>query len=287
MKELLMMSKLIWNEWILATGLDYGTVVLSTVLVAVLGLLLGVALSYAGKKLHVPVDARESQIREALPGNNCGGCGYAGCDALAKAIAAGLAPVGACPVGGSVTAQRIGEIMGVEAEPSSPQVAFVACGGTCDATRTKYTYVGVEDCVAASVVPGGGDKMCSSGCLGFGSCVRACPFDAIIIEAGVAKVMKDKCRACGNCVAVCPKQLISLIPKDQLVRVKCSSPERGKAVIQACDTGCRGCTLCAKLCPEGAITMEGNLPVVNAEVCKGCLVCVEKCPAHTIVKKEL
>lgn len=63
----------------------------------------------------MPVDEKEVAVRECLPGNNCGGCGFAGCDALAKAIAAGEAPVGACPVGGQPVADKIASIMGVEA----------------------------------------------------------------------------------------------------------------------------------------------------------------------------
>lgn len=266
-------------------NLDITTVLLAAVVVGVIGLLIGLLLGYAGKKFAVEIDAREERVRAALPGNNCGGCGYAGCDGLAKAIVAGEASVDACPVGGASVAAEVGAIMGVEAAGGIRKVAFVACGGTCDVTRTKYTYSGVEDCAAAMVVPGAGDKLCSYGCLGFGSCVRACPFEAIHIVGGIAKVDEDKCKACSKCVAACPKHLISLIPESQPVRVKCSSPERAKQVMQACDVGCRGCTLCAKVCPQKAITMENNLPVVNPELCEGCFVCAEKCPAHTISKK--
>ena len=49
-----------------------------------------------------------------------------------------------------------------------------------------------------SYVPNGGPKSCTYGCLGYGTCVQACPFDAIHIENGIAVVDKEACRACGK-----------------------------------------------------------------------------------------
>ena len=112
-------------------------------------------------------DGKEAAIREELPGNNCGGCGYPGCDGLAKAISEGKAPVNACPVGGAPVGEKIAAIMGVEAGSSEKKVAFVKCKGTCDKTKVQYEYHGIEDCAKASVVPGGGAKACSYGCTGF------------------------------------------------------------------------------------------------------------------------
>ena len=76
-------------------------IILAAVVVGIVGILIGVFLGVASEKFKVEVDEREVLVREELPGNNCGGCGYAGCDALAKAIAAGEAAVDACPVGGA------------------------------------------------------------------------------------------------------------------------------------------------------------------------------------------
>ena len=180
--------------------------------VGVLGLILGVALGIVGKVFFVKIDEREAEVRGCLPGNNCGGCGYAGCDGLAAAIAKGEAPVNACPVAGGEAHAKIGEIMGQAVDASAKQVAFVKCSGTCDKTERKYNYYGINDCVKAVSVPGQGDKLCSYGCLGFGSCVTACQFDAIHVVDGVAVVDKEKCVACGKCVSTCPKVLIELIP---------------------------------------------------------------------------
>lgn len=80
--------------------MNIGAIIAATVLVAAVGLFIGVFLGVAGKKFAVEVDEKEVAVREALPGNNCGGCGYPGCDGLAAAIAKGEAPVNGCPVGG-------------------------------------------------------------------------------------------------------------------------------------------------------------------------------------------
>ncbi len=257
-------------------------IILAAVVVGVTGLIIGVLLSFAGEKFAVEVDEKELAVRDLLPGNNCGGCGYAGCDALAKAIANGEADVAACPVGGDVVAEKIGAVMGVEAGGGVKRTAFVKCSGTCDIAKNKYNYQGISDCAQAVVVPGAGDKACSYGCLGLGTCVKACPFDAISIVNGIAHVDKDKCKACSKCVAACPKHLIELVPADAPSIVACSSHDMAKRVMEVCKTGCRGCTLCAKVCPEKAITMDNGLAIIDTEKCNGCGLCKEKCPAKVI-----
>lgn len=257
-------------------------IILAAVVVGVTGLIIGVLLSFAGEKFAVEVDEKELAVRDLLPGNNCGGCGYAGCDALAKAIANGEADVAACPVGGEPVSKAIAAVMGVEAESGARKVACVKCSGTCDIAKNKYRYHGIEDCAQAVVVPGAGDKACSYGCLGFGTCAKACPFDAISIVNGVARVDKEKCRACSKCVAACPKHLIELVPADAPSIVACSSHDMAKRVMEVCKTGCRGCTLCAKVCPEQAITMDNGLAIIDMDKCNGCGICKEKCPAKVI-----
>ena len=86
-------------------------ILITTLVIAVIGVCVGAGLVFTGKKFAVEVDEREVAVREKLPGNNCGACGYAGCDALAGAIARGEAPVNACPVGGAPVAQDIGDII--------------------------------------------------------------------------------------------------------------------------------------------------------------------------------
>lgn len=176
------------------------------------GLFIGLFLGAASIKFKVEIDEREEAVLAALPGNNCGGCGFPGCSGLAAAIAKGEAAVNTCPVGGDPVGKKIAEIMGVEAQDSARMVAYVQCQGDCDKTTVDYEYHGVEDCRMLSFVPNGGAKSCNYGCLGYGTCVQVCPFDAIQVVNGVAKVDKEACKACGKCVEACPKHLISLIP---------------------------------------------------------------------------
>lgn len=258
-------------------------IILAAAVVGGTGLVISVLLGIASEKFKVPVDEKEVAVREVLPGNNCGGCGFAGCDALAKAIAAGDADVGACPVGGAPVAEKIAEIMGVEAEEGDKMVAFVKCAGDCQKAKSKYNYSGIEDCVSAISVPGGGPKACAYGCTGFGSCVKACAFDAIHVVNGIAVVDEEKCVACGKCVSTCPKHLIELIPYGRKYRVQCSSREFGKPVKEACQTGCIGCKMCTKQCKYDAITVEDNIAHIDYEKCVECGACAAKCPAKVIL----
>ena len=200
--------------------MNISAIIAATILVAAVGLFIGVFLGAAGKKFAVEIDEKEVAIREALPGNNCGGCGYPGCDGLAAAIAKGEAPVNRCPVGGEPVGKIIAGIMGQAAVETARQVAHVKCSGTCEKAKEEYIYTGVEDCEMLPFVPNGGAKTCTYGCCGFGSCVKVCPFDAIHIVDGIAVVDKEACKACGKCVAKCPRHLIELIPYDQKMAVQ-------------------------------------------------------------------
>lgn len=258
-------------------------IVIATLIVGAVGLFIGLFLGAAGIVFKVEVDEKEEAVLGVLPGNNCGGCGFAGCSGLAAAIAKGEAPVNACPVGGDAVGKQVAQIMGVEAEESKRMVAYVACQGTCDKTKMDYEYTGIEDCRMLSFVPNGGAKSCDYGCLGYGSCVKACPFDAIHVENGVAVVDKEACKACGKCVAACPKHLISLVPYDAGYLVACSSLDKGPVTMKVCETGCIGCQICKKNCPADAITVENFNATIDPEKCIGCGLCAEKCPKHVII----
>ncbi len=259
-------------------------IVIATLVVAVISLLIGMALVTAGKKFYVEVDERETAVREHLPGNNCGACGYAGCDAVAAAIASGEAQTNACPVCSDDAVQKISQIMGVEASLSVKMAAFVKCAGTCDHTSEKCNYVGIRDCRAAAL-SGIPVWECEYGCMGFGSCVNVCAFDAIHVVDGAAVVDTEKCAGCGRCVTECPKNLIELVPTNKKLAVKCSSHDRGPAVKKVCSAGCIGCMLCVKQCEHDAIKVENNLAHIDYEKCTGCGKCAEKCPAKIIMMK--
>lgn len=257
-------------------------ILLATLVVGLTGVIIAILLSIAGEKFKVEVDEKEIAVRDALPGNNCGGCGFPGCDGLAAAIAKGEAAVNSCPVGGDAVAEKIAEIMGTDAAAGGKQIAFVKCAGTCEKAVRNYEYVGPKSCVLAQNNPGGGEKACTFGCTGFGDCKNACPFDAIEIIDGIACVDKEKCKACGKCVAACPKHLIELIPYEAEHKVVCNSNAKGVEVKKACQAGCIGCGLCVKNCPEQAIELNNNLAHVNYEKCTNCGTCKEKCPVKII-----
>ena len=257
-------------------------IIIATMVVAGAGIIIGLILGLADMRLHVDIDEREAAILEALPGNNCGGCGFPGCSGCAAAIAKGRAEVNQCPVGGSAVAEAISEIMGVEVRKTTRMVAFVHCGGDCEQATQKYEYNGVPDCRLQAQVPGGGSKTCDYGCLGGGTCASVCQFDAIHVYDGLAIVDKHKCKACGKCVEVCPRHLIDLIPYDAQEVVTCKSQDKGQDVNGYCKVGCIACHICEKNCPADAIFVENNVAQIDQDRCVHCDTCVKKCPKKVI-----
>ncbi|MBR7071816.1 MAG: Fe-S cluster domain-containing protein [Clostridia bacterium] len=245
------------------------------ILLAVIGLIAGIGLSLASKFMAVPVDEKQEKVRECLPGANCGACGYSGCDGYAAAVAAGEAEPNKCAPGGASTAKALADLLGVAVE-AEPKVAFVGCNGTPECTKQRFEYQGMQSCAAANLVHGG-PNACSFGCLGFGDCFRACPFDAIRMENGRPVICVDQCVGCGKCAETCPKSLISLIPQTAKVRVGCSNKQRGPAVVKACSVSCIACMQCEKNCPSGAVKVIDNVAVIDYNLCTGCGKCAEVC----------
>lgn len=246
-----------------------------------MGLVFGAALALASQKFAVEVDPKAAAIRGALPGANCGGCGFPGCDQFAGAVVDGRAPVNGCPVGGKDCAAAIAEIMGVVADNSAKKVAHVICKGDSDHCLTKFKYAGITDCKAAMLV--GSDKSCSFGCMGYGTCERVCPFDAIHInEKGIAEVDDEKCTACGICMTACPKNVITYVPYGKEVVVNCNNKERGAHVKKNCSVACIACGICEKSCPHDAIHVKDLVAVIDYDKCVSCLICTEKCPTKAI-----
>lgn len=251
----------------------------ATLLLLGLGLLCGLLLSLASRLWGVKKNELEEALREALPGVNCGVCGYAGCDAYAAALAKREAPVGRCTPGGQETLDKTAALLGVTGALVE-QVAVVRCGGCDEKAAKKLDFVGTPSCKAAMLLFGG-DKGCAYGCLGYGDCVAGCDYHAIALENGVAKVNPTLCRGCGLCAATCPKDII-VLAKPQKAAVLCHSPQAAKAQRAVCTAGCIACGKCQKVCPTAAIAVQNNLAVVNDELCDGCGACVAACPAKCI-----
>ncbi len=251
-----------------------------------LGLLFGITLAYAAKKFAVHVDPRVEQITDILPHANCGACGYPGCSAYAEAVVSGKAQPTLCTPGGQEVIENISTIMGISVgQTEEPKVAVVQCQGGLAEAKEKFVYDGIEDCRAAELVEGG-HKACKYGCLGLGSCVRACPFDAMYMnDNGLPVVIEDKCTACGICVTTCPRGVMALIPRSQKVFLACVSQDKGKAVKSICKVGCFACKMCAlpKVTPSGSIEMEGNLPVIKKIHEDDLFTAFDRCPSKSYV----
>lgn len=260
--------------------MDMTNVISAAVVLFVMGVVFAILLGVAAKAFAVEVDERIPLVRECLPGANCGGCGFPGCDGLAAAIVEGSAPVTGCPVGGASCAEAVAKVMGVEAVAGDRKVAHVHCNGGCNAVD-RSIYEGLQDCTAAMRVDGG-PKSCSYGCIGLGSCVKACEFDSIHLVNGVALVDAEKCVACGACVKECPKHLIDMVGEKNKVHVNCSNLNKGKDVVKVCTVGCITCGLCEKICPFDAIHVATGVAVIDYDKCRNCLMCTKVCPRDTI-----
>ncbi len=259
----------------------FGEILPALLLVACVAALAGIMLALASKFFKVEEDETVKKIREALPGANCGACGYAGCDEYAKAVAEGKAEPNLCIPGGSDVAEEVSGIMGVEAREPEDLVAFVACNGNCEATSKKAIYDGITTCVAAGMVYGG-PNVCRFGCLGCGDCVKVCPVNAICLKDGIAHVDPRICIGCKMCAKACPKNIIKMLPAVAKVAVMCNSLDKGAESRSNCKNSCIACKKCEKICPSDAIKVENNLSKIDYNRCIACLECVKVCPTGCI-----
>ncbi|MDR1780295.1 MAG: Fe-S cluster domain-containing protein [Tannerella sp.] len=264
-------------------------IVYSIISLGAIGAIGSVILYVVSQKFRVDEDPRITAVQEALPGANCGGCGYPGCAGFADACVKASSLDGLlCPVGGSETMSRVAAILGREAVAGVQQVAVVRCNGVCSVRQRVNVYDGATDCGIASALYGG-ETGCSFGCLGYGDCVRACTFDAIHInpETLIAEVDEDKCTSCGACVKACPKNIIELRrkgPKSRRIYVSCVNKDKGGVARKACANACIGCSKCQKECAFEAITIADNLAFIDDTKCRLCRKCVAVCPTGSILE---
>ena len=252
------------------------------IVLGLMGLIFGLGLAFAAKKLAVERDPLVEKINNLLPGANCGGCNYPGCMQFAEAVVKGEAPADGCLAASPEINQQIADAVGGEISDSVRLIALVHCNGGHSA-RDEFEYHGPADCVSATMIMGG-QKTCSYGCLSFGDCVIVCPFDAIEMgENGIPVVDKIACTGCGKCLEACPKNIIEMWPVNREVVVACSSLDKGAIARKACTMACIGCRKCEKACPVEAIVVDDFLAVIDSEKCINCGLCASECPTGAIL----
>ncbi len=246
--------------------MEMNVILISMASMGGLGILFAVGLAVANRVFYVEEDPRIGEVLEALPGANCGGCGFPGCSAFAEAIVNGTAEINGCPVNTEEGVEEIAGIMGVEATAGERLIARVICMGGNKEAAFKAEYRGIKSCLAASI-SGGGDKLCEYGCLGYGDCVRSCPFDAMYMnDNGLPVVIEDKCTGCGNCVEACPRSIMELHPESHKLFILCKNEDVPKEARTVCTKACIGCGICVRAVNKGEIILENNRAKINYEV---------------------
>ena len=261
------------------------TAIMIIVVLVGVGTFFGVVLALADKRFAMEVNPLIHEVEDILPKGQCGACGYAGCAKYAEAVVEDEdVPPNLCVPGKAAVAAKVAELTGKKAEAAEPKYAQLKCRGTKTAAVMAARYEGIHDCAAAKLIQGG-PKGCKYGCIGFGNCVRACPFGALSMgEDGLPIVDKAICTGCGKCVSTCPQAILTLQSFEAPVQVECSSHDKGPVAKKLCQNACIGCGLCMRSCERGAIKIDRFVAVVDQEICKTCdnPTCLAKCPTKAI-----
>ncbi len=228
-------------------------IIIPVILVVVVGLIASIILAAASRVFFIQEDPKFILMRAELPGANCGGCGYAGCDDYAHALVEDPdgVPITKCAVGGPACAEKLAEILGKSADGMEKNVAYVMCNGTTNNAQKLFDYADIPTCKAAVI-------------------------------KGVALVNRDKCVSCSACVKACPNNLIKIVPEKSKIAVRCHNSEKGADARKHCSVACIGCGMCQRTCKFDAIHVENNVASIDPAKCKMCGMCVVKCPTGAI-----
>ncbi len=252
-----------------------------------LGGLFGLLLALAHSAFRVKKNELIDLIEGALPGLNCGICGYAGCSSYAEYIGLDKGEITLCLPGGEELTDKLGELTGNLYVPRAERmVTQVHCRGGRKTSRYDFAYSGLEDCHAAHTLYGG-DKTCKKGCIALGSCIRVCPVDAIAYDTeGLVWVNRDTCVGCGKCMEVCPTGVMRLIPRSADVVVACNSHDEAREKRRYCTVSCIACGICEKQSPDGGYAVEDGLSTIRYGASGDRERGMRGCPTSCIIKND-
>ena len=244
--------------------------------------ILGLCILFASKKFHVKSDPLIDTVTSMLPGVNCGACGHPGCAQFAEVLVKTRDTSMICPVGGNDLSFELGRILGIKIDDTKPSVCIVLCNGNKTTTKFLADYKGIHDCWAVKeILPG--LKQCAYGCVGLGSCISSCKYDALKIVDGLIVVIAENCVGCGACISKCPQQILKLTEKKaRKYHVACSSIDKAPITRKYCAKGCIGCGLCVKACKFDAVKVENFCAVIDDTKCVNCGLCAKVCPVKCI-----
>ena len=204
------------------------------------------------------------RLLAALPGTQCGQCGYAGCRPFADALAGGDAQVEACAPAGAFEHTTLRRMLNLPAQPTLAEAL-------------------------APFNPRRVAKVDESACIGCTKCLPACPVDALIgAPRQMHQVLGEACTGCGLCLPPCPVDCIELEPRDASVPDLLDTPE-AERIRAAPGTACTHCGACLPVCPESLMPVEMLTPLVTLQgletlspalnACTGCGECDRVCPS--------
>ena len=263
--------------------------ILAVISLSAVGLIAGVAIFVANRVLPKEDESlqKANELKEFLPGADCGACGKPGCFAYAQAVAKNVEVLEATPcrilAKDEESSRQLGEYLGIDLANTGPgSKAIIHCTGN---SPTISTYDGIATCGAAVLV-GAGEKECPYSCAGHGDCAAICPADAITIdpERRVAAVDWTACIGCGMCVQTCPRGLIELIPAETPQYLGCNYlASKDIAGRKKCSVGCIHCRICVRSSENGEVEWNDakDLPSFSTTLAEAA---IEKCPRKIIIR---
>ena len=247
-----------------------------------LGLVAAGLLAVASRVFFVKENPKVEAALEILPGANCGGCGFPGCEGYAKAVVNDPAiPANRCCASPKEAIVALAELTGKVVAEAEPLVSMRRCDIYHGQVATTFEYRGIPSCAAATPLRGG-QSACNNSCLGYGDCVQACPFEAMSIVGNLACVDVERCTGCGACVKAGRRGVVERVREGVRGCGPCNSRAKGKAVMEVCEVGCIKCAKCIRTCPAKAIRLKDGIIEVDHSLClsygEECgMACVKAC----------